>query len=432
MKHIHHILYSLLLIAGLNSCTTDSILEESNGGESVDRNAQVMLSLSIPATQLPAATRTLVDDAAVTSLYLLVFEDGALTAKTDITSKFLNANNGMFYVAVKETEKRVQMSIVANTTIISDIGATRAETLKSLTFDNPSALSAMPMYGEVAETFEGLSRDKIYDVKVKLVRALAKIEVQYNSTQTAEEFQFLDIEVLNTNAKGYIATGQGEMTANSILESSPISPTYINGQTVASAYVAETKNNSPNKISVLIHGRYDGADGYYRLDMIPANQDTEITGLLRNCKYVFALQNVNYPGSTREEALTGDPDNRAFEARLMTLSAEEAEILDITTDDEFFLGVNSATMQLIQNDNGLCFAKLKILTNNYTEGWRIVDAPEGVTFNPGTTGGTATSDKERKVSSIWVYDTRVVKTDFSFYITSGKIRKAIMVNLPEP
>lgn len=429
MKHIHHILYCLLLIAGLSSCIADTILGDPDNGQVKAENAQVMLSLSVPDTQLPSATRALTDDAAISSLYLLVFEDDVLTAKTDITSKYLNANKGKFYVAIKESEKQVRLSLVANTDVQSSIGTARTETLKSLTFDDASGLYQMPMYGEVNETFDGLSRDKTYDVSVSLTRALAIIEVQYNSSQTTEEFEFLGIEILNTNAKGYIATGQGILSQEAI-ESIEITPT--GGQKVVSAYVAETANNSPHKISVLIRGKYYGAEGYYRLDMITDKEDTEITQLARNYKYVFSLQNVNYAGRTRSAALDSEPDNKAFDDQIMTLSADESDILDITTDDMFFLGVNSSTLQLEDNGN-ICFAKLKILTNNYSEGWKIVDAPSGVTFNPGTTGGTAASDETRKVSTVWVYiDTDNVVEDFNFYITSGKIRKTIIVKLPKP
>lgn len=59
------------------------------------------------------------------------------------------------------------------------------------------------MYGETVE-FENINRDNSYDTSVELVRALTKIEIQYSSTQTEEEFTFLGIKVLNTNAKGYV------------------------------------------------------------------------------------------------------------------------------------------------------------------------------------------------------------------------------------
>lgn len=432
MKHIYNILYSLLVIAGFTSCVTNDI---DGCPDNTTANAQVMLSLSVPETQLPAATRTISNDATINSLYLLVFENDRLAEATDITSKYNAAVEGKFYVAIKETENKVSLSLVANTDVSSlSLSTPKDDVLKSLIF-TATDLAYMPMYGETTE-FQGITRALAYDVKVNLLRALAKVEVQYNSTQTKNEFEFTDIEVLNTSAQGYVAD-QGIPASSTIVNSIKVTPTDnsnggSNRQEIASVYVHETVNNGTNKISVPIHGKYYGTDGYYRLDMIKSDQTTEIDRLVRNYKYVFALQNVNYAGRTREEALKGDHDNKAFKATVMTLSADEKDILDITTDDQYFLGVNSSTMQLKNNGNR-CFAKLKILTNNYKEGWKIVDAPEGVTFNPGTTGGTAASDADRKVSSVWVYiDTNVVKSNFSFYVTSGKIRKTIMVNLPNP
>lgn len=436
MKHIHHILYCLLFIAGLSSCIADTILEDPDNGQAKAENAQVMLSLSVPESQLPSATRSISDDSNVNSLHVLVFEgekedtdpkNYRLTDVIDIKDKYLNAKDKPFYIAIKESKKVVCLSLVANAEITSPLNSTKGETLESLKF-NASKLSYMPMYGEAAPFMDGLSRDVHYnDIKVSLTRALAKIEVQYNSSQTTNEFEFLGIEILNTNDQGYIATGQG------ILSQKAIGSINIpaGGEKVVSAYVAETENNTGNKISVLVHGKYYDTEGYYRLDMIKEKENNEILRLVRNYKYIFSLQNVNYAGRTRDDALRGEPDNKAFNARVMTLSADESSILDITTDDQYFLGVNSSTLQL-EDDGNICFTKLKILTNNYNEGWKIVDTPSDVTFNPGTTGGTAVSDATRKVSTVWIYiDRNQVTKDFNFYITSGKIRKTITVKQPK-
>jgi len=429
MKHLRKIIYSLLFIAGFASCVTDDIGDCSTAETA---NAQVMLSLSVPSARLPEATRAIGNDETINSLHLLAFENGTLAEITDITSKYQNASEGKFYVAVKESTGQVGLALVANTDVSAlSTGMAKDAALQSLIF-TAADLTYMPMYGETQE-FDGISRNRTYDVKVNLLRSLAKVEVQYNSTQSKSEFEFLEIEVLNTRAQGYVA-GQGIPATSPIVGSIKVPPTVNssepNRQEIASAYVAETVNDASNKISVLIRGKYYGAEGYYRLDMIKAEQTDEIDRLTRNYKYVFALQNVNYAGRTRQAALSGEADNRAFNAVVMTLSADESDILDITTDDRFFLGVNSATMQLADNGR-ICFAKLKILTNNYSEGWKIVDAPAGVTFSPGTTGGKATSDTDRKVSSVWIYiDTGVVTSDFDFYVTSGKIRKTITVRLP--
>lgn len=428
MKHIHHILYCLLLIAGLSSCIADTILEDPDNGQAKAENALVMLSLSVPNTQLPSATRALTDDEAISSLHLLVFEDDELTAVTDITSKYLNANNGTFYVAIKESKKVVRLSLVANTNTSSlNIGSTREETLKSLTFSDANNLLAMPMYGE-ADTFkDGLSREVGNDVKVTMIRSLAQIVVQNNSTQFEKNFKLLGIEILNINANGYVATEQGAMTQSFQNISAEAVP--INDIPTASAYVAETENNDNNKISVLVYAKFNGTECYYRLDMIKNSVEgnTEIEGLVRNYKYIFSLQNVQYAGyATRDEAINGDAANVIFNSRLMTLSAEESDILDITTDDYYFLGVNSSTLQLDSYTDAAegYFAKLKVLTNNTEAGWVIMDAPEDIIFSA-TTGGTTSGSEARKVISVWI-STKENKS-FQFYITSGKIRKTITV-----
>lgn len=109
------------------------------------------------------------------------------------------------------------------------------------------------MYGETTE-LQGITRALAYDVKVNLLRALAKVEVQYNSTQTKNEFEFTDIEVLNTSAQGYVAD-QGIPASSTIVNSIKVTPTDnsnggSNRQEIASVYVHETVNNGTNKISV--------------------------------------------------------------------------------------------------------------------------------------------------------------------------------------
>jgi hypothetical protein len=435
MKRIESIACCLLLIAGLFSCMTDDVSEDCPHTDSTKKGiAQVMLSLSVPNSQLPSPGTRAISESGIHSLWLLEFENGALKEKADITTKYNNSNGKRLYVAIEETEHPVILSVVANVDVSAlAIGTPQAETLRNLTFDNASSLEYIPMYGESQE-FAGISRENAYDTSIELVRALAKIEIQYSSTQTAEDFTFLGIKVLNTNAKGYVADINDIPTQLPVgaVEASPVS--VNEGLKTASIYLAETLNNIPNKVQVLVHGRYRNTDCWYRLDMIKQTEGTEnieITELKRNYKYVFALQNVNFEGRSETEAMNGEPDNKVFEARVMTLNAEEADILDITTDDYYFLGVNTSTLQLTQNAEGLCFTKLKILTNNHQEGWRIVDAPAGSTFSPGLTGGTALSDEQREVSTIWIYiDRNLIRNDFNFYVTTGKIRKTITVRMP--
>lgn len=431
MKHIHNILYCLLFIVGLASCVTDNALDNYPDESSRIANAQVMLSLSIPNSQLPSATRV-ISESTVNSLWVLEFENGVLKEKIDITTKYNNSNGKRLYVSIEETEKPVVLSVVANIDVSGlATGTDKESILKSLIFSNANSNNYIPMYGE-SEEFANINRNNVYDTSVELIRAFAKIEIQYNSTQTDKEFTFLGIKVLNTNANGYLADGFG-IPEQTPVKSITADPVYINNNLkTASVYIAETENNSQNKVQILVHGRYSGTDCWYRLDMIKNNENNEITSLKRNHKYVFALQNVNFLGRSEADAMTGDPDNKAFSARVMTLSAEEADILDITTDDEYFLGVNSSILQLTLNEEGLCFTKLKILTNNISQGWNIVDAPEGVTFNPGTSGGMAVSDEQRAVSTVWIYiDRSKITKDFDFYVTTGKIRKTITVRMPE-
>lgn len=439
MKHLYNILYSLLLIAGVSSCVTEDAFTDcsDNGNKEGYGNAQVMLSLSVPNSQIPSATRA-INESDIDRIYVLDFADNKLREVIDITNKYNSVTSDSksknLYVAIKETTASVRLALVANTNInLSElIGSTLAEVKKALTFSDLNSLNYIPMYGETKE-LGAINRDKKYDVNVDLVRSFAKIEVQYNSTQSTAEFQFLGIEVLNVNTQGYITGDEIYSPQTSTNLSATPSKLHEPGaalrQEIASVYIGETINSSLNKVSVLVHGIFKGVEGYYRLDMYKKNSATaneEISKLERNYKYVFSLQNVNFDGRTREDALKNDADNKLLNANLMTLTAAEGDILDITTDDQYFLGVNSSTLKLTDNGN-ICFAKLKVLTDN-AEGWTIADYPTtGVTFTPGITGGKG----DRVVNTVWIYiDRKIINGPFNFYVKTGKIRKTITVYLP--
>ncbi|WP_148372990.1 hypothetical protein [Bacteroides bouchesdurhonensis] len=441
MKYIYNILYSLLFIAGVSSCVTDESFNDcsANGGEGGEGDALVMLSLSVPNSQLPSATRAISDERAINSLHVLDFEDGYLRDIIDITDKYKNSTEGKnLYVAIKETEESVSLAIVANIDL-SGINVADKPSLatvkQSLRFtdSNSDSRSYIPMYGET-ESLGAINRNQKYDVTINLVRSFAKIEVTYNSTQTMEEFEFLGIEVLNVHTQGYV-TGDQAWTGSST-QNITATPAAQAGSTTAhriqtaSVYIGETLNNASNKVSVLVHGKYYGTEGYYRLDMIKANSTTDATidKLSRNYRYIFTLQNVNYEGRSRQDALTGESDNAPFQASLMTLTAAEHAILDITTDDQYFLGVNSSTLKLTDNGN-ICFAQLKVLTDNVSEGWVIADYPaQGVEFMPKTSGGKG----DRVVNTVWIYiDRNIITESFNFYVKTGKIRKTITVNMPD-
>ena len=437
MKHIYNILYSLLLIAGFVSCVTEDIANNcpDNGEPGQSGNAQVMLSLSVPNDRLPSSTRAIEDELGIQVLNMLIFENDVLEKSVDITNKYklADANNDsrVFYVTIKETANPVRLVLISNSNISAlSEGSSTLDDVRKLTFQHSNDMNVIPMYGETQEFSDGLSRDNSYDVSVELIRSFAKVEVQYNSSQTVNEFEFLGAEVINVNTGGYIAGEQGILNGQTT-ENLSVIPTIISSgperKEIATFYIGETANNASNKISVIIHGKYEGTEGYYRLDMIKSESKDEVDVLRRNYRYVFVLQNVNYEGRGRNEVMTGDSDNEPFEATVMTLTAAEGDILDITTDDQFFLGVNSSHLQLTDNGS-ICFAKLKVLTNNTGEGWQIADYPaSGVTFMPGIEGGKGA----RIVNTVWIYiDKNLISDKFNFYVKTGKIRKTITVEIP--
>ena len=433
MKHIYIILYGLLLTTGFASCTADeAILDSPDQGSG--KTAQVMLSLSIPGQQLPAEeTRSITNDRAIESLYVLEFVNGYWKKSENITDKYKSGGN--IYIALEETSDPIELILIANSDKVSEIEnpiyTDRRTVVRSLTFAINAQLNAIPMYGS-SNLPDGINRNDKKNIQVKLERSLSCVEVVCNSTQSKDEFELLGIEVLNVNQEGCIVKDilpirDSQKTTGEIA---------ANGTNAASAYVAETLNTN-HQIAVLVHARYEGTECYYKLDMLLNYQDKDVyvETLVRNYKYAFSLQSIPYLGKTsRSEAINGPADNRSLGTRVMTISTAEEDIRDITTNDFYFLGVNSADLSLEKlnanpNDQTY-FVKLKVLTNNTAEGWNISGYPgSGVSFSE-TSGGTASSDANRKVTSVWIYvDKNLVKGDFTFYVTSSSIRKAINIHL---
>jgi hypothetical protein len=327
------------------------------------------------------------------------------------------------------------MALVANADVSSlTIGTATLENAKQLRFASSNAASYIPMYGQTEEFADGLERGRLYSVKVDLIRAFAKVELRYATTQTQANFTIDNVYLTNVNTTGYVVDNLTTLSGDeSDLSLVPSRYAVGAGERVeeASFYIGETFNTTTSKVYILLEARYNGTPCWYRLDLIPSEGTQTMGKLERNHRYVISLQNVTYLGrETSTAAEAGEPDNAAFEASVMTLNADEGDILNITTDDRYFLGVNSATLQLTDNGS-ICFARLKVLTDNTAEGWRIVDAPAGVTFAPGLTGGVGV----REVNTVWIYvekngNSYLPNNNFEFYIETGYIRKTITIEMP--
>ena len=189
----------------------------------------------------------------------------------------------------------------------------------------------------------------------------------------------------------------------------------------ASIYIGETENTTGSRISVILHGTYNGTNTWYRFDMITKEAQT-LTALLRNHHYIFNVAGINHLGSESEaEALNKSvADNQMVESDVDFFDITNDAILSITSDDASYVGVSAETITM----SGDAPVGITVLTNN-TEGWEVDDSDCEGAFD--FSGETPVADK---VQTLWVWKKNTTSGNtYTFYITAGNIRKAITVTV---
>ena len=105
----------------------------------------------------------------------------------------------------------------------------------------------------------------------------------------------------------------------------------------------------------------------------------------------------------------------------------DEEIRDITTDNEYYLGITSFELTASSNNGSQYYTvNMSVITNN-PEGWKIEDLPNGVEV----TVDKYTGDTEI-ATSVWIYiDKNKYKgtSPLAIYIYSGNIRKSVNITI---
>lgn len=105
----------------------------------------------------------------------------------------------------------------------------------------------------------------------------------------------------------------------------------------------------------------------------------------------------------------------------------DEEIRDITTDNEYYLGITSLELTARSNNDSQYYTVNMSVISNNPEGWKIEDLPEGVEVTVDKyTGAVETA------ASVWIYiDKNRYKgtNSLTMYIYSGNIRKSVHITI---
>lgn len=438
-------LFTLGLLCG---CSAEESMMDTPSSSSRSDETQVVLSISVPEVSLPSSsTRTITDDNAIDNLAIWAFDNNnqfiyELTSEShdeEGNPKVVKRGNTV-YALLPKSNTKVTLALIANyqtiTTPSKGISMETAE--KNLKFTFSENLNHIPMYGKSAPFIveEGAKPGAI-----SLKRALAKIEI--DASHAWPNFDLKAVSIINVNTSGTIV--QSKTITNTTR--ADYRTTIYNNNTSNSDnknkwvyYIPEaTDIKDGTRISLILEGINtkdgDGEIRYYRLDFIKRAQ-TEgenitydyINSIERNKRYAFKIEHIvtgTGSKSFTEAVKKNRADNAIINTQLMVINDEE--IRDITTDNEYYLGVTSSELTASMSEGGdsqYYTVNINIITNNPL-GWQIDDLPGGVEVTVDKYSG-----KVETTTSVWIYIDKNKYTGdnpLTMHIYSGNIRKSVHI-----
>ena len=198
MKTIYNIMYLLLFVGIFTGCVADNDFIDCGATSSKDESqqTQVMLSLAVPVSQRPVASRSvsIKDDSQINNFVLWAFDgegdnarflygikDTDKDEKGNSIIKILESNGTKkMYVMLPESKSKITLVMITNSSVATpNVGKVKSEALSSINYsiDDPNNIEYMPMYGESTPmTIEEGTKGSI-----QLRRAMAKVEIDEGS-----------------------------------------------------------------------------------------------------------------------------------------------------------------------------------------------------------------------------------------------------------
>lgn len=314
---IINILLCCLLLAG---CSDDTSQWLEPGLRDAD---SVKLTLRLPGFKTGSRAAT-VDDCAINTLAVVFIDnEGKYLSEATVDQSQITGSGATYEVTLPIASDAASVQLVAN------YGATLGAdaTTVGMTGD-PGTRTDIVFFGSA--TLAELQTD---NPSVTLTRSVARTEL----TSNAPGFTVKQVKFYGTPSSGLV--GSADLTA----------PALPAGISYSADGVKMAADGTPHyhyeaaagKCFLVIKGKYQGTEGWYKIGYIPADADPKATGneiaLLRNHRYIFTITDVNDCGwPTEEEAVASRPDNRIT----TQLHDDNATIYNIIACRDYLLGVS--------------------------------------------------------------------------------------------
>lgn len=443
--NIVSLLFSLTLLFGCSA--EDNVMDAPQSP--LDKTAQVVLTLSVPEVSLPLTSRAISDDKAIDNFVLWAFDNNnQYLYQLDPKDKDEKGNpkviirGNKVYALLPESETEVTLVMIANNEAQEPALRTSKEVaLASLKFQFSESLSHIPMYGE---SISFIVKEGATPGAIRLVRALARIEVDASNAWPLFDLQ--SVEVVNVNTEGTVVKSTTISNTNTRKSFSSTLTNDASSHNQWKFYIPEATSvdsHDPNiRTSLILKGvNKEKQTRYYRIDFIKRIQESGseikyeyIKSIERNHRYVFRIEHIlaSAGSETRDEALAKErADNGIIYTTLMVIKDEE--IRDITTDNEFYLGITWSQIEASikpDGDKKYYTANMSIATNN-PEGWKIDDKPDEIDVSAMEWKASGSEDREQ-TTSVWMYIEKskvTVGDQLELYVYSGNIRKTVRITI---
>ena len=284
-----------------------------------------------------------------------------------------------FTAELTSSEEKSGIYIVANFDVRLDAGTSFAEVKTALkTADltiSDGKITAVPsVHPMISNLSEANSITKTFSLgttenPVKLYRNTVKVNASTKDLLATSSFVLESISLYNAPVAGYVFP---EMDESKTLLRYNYAENLIqtwNGESKTTGDILcyeapmQADVTADKKPFVILKGKYDGHDGYYRCDFVQTTGVTVVElALLRNCIFTFNIKNVERAGySTIEEAIL----NTAGNAIKYNVFVEDLFSTEMVSNGEQYLGVSNSEI-VVHSDHDVAAANVLAVTVSYT------------------------------------------------------------------
>lgn len=411
------ILFAIVSIFALAACVKEELPQSQ---QQIADGDKVTLTFGVKVPEAGSATRAMGNEK-ISRLDVIVFDNAgyfvdAVQATEVDTEVPYDSNIKTFKVSLNSASRERRIHFVANAdpAQIAAIKGHEDAAISSLVVSGTTdAYWQRMVYGGIGvDSDDFTAPDDFFgkdDRVIPLVRNYAKITVTDNNATDA--FELTGYKVFNTRSQGSVAaydekvgqfvdfskesTVQNKLfAAKSYSELSNYTPLEKGELTSSSyttdpTYVRETSKNSPY---IIIQGKYDGDEVYYKLDFILDGVGGK-ANILRNFEYNFVINAVTKKGTDETTAM-----NQTSGENGLSFDAGTQSLLNIS-DGVGQLFVNATTVVLVDSKPyDLKYKYIPAITSPNTtgndqitltgfSGGKVIN-----TYTPTTTEGIATVD----------------------------------------